>query len=119
MTKTEKMIRLLIEAIEQMKGEEITVMDLRGISTFTDFFLIATVRSRAQMQAILRESRNALAKAKLPSPQTDGETSASWVVIDCGDVVAHLFEPSRRSYYNLEGLWGDATQVDAAGFLTA
>ena len=116
---TDIKVRIITRAADDMKAEEVKVLDLRGISTFTDYFILASAQSRNQFRAVVREIRKRLSDAGLPSPRTDGEDSERWVVLDLGDVVVHLFDPPTRSHYNLEALWGDAHTLDTAAFLTA
>ncbi|MBN1475667.1 ribosome silencing factor [Candidatus Sumerlaeota bacterium] len=116
---TETKIRLITEASEAMKAADLLILDLRGVSTFTDFFVLATVASRTQLRAILREIRRRLKEAGDIPVRCDGEDSDHWAVMDLGDIVIHVFDAETRVRYSLERLWGDARLVDTADFLTA
>ena len=84
------------------------VLDLRGLSPVTDFFVIATGTSSRQMASLAQEmSDTALTRAF----SIDGLAQGGWVLIDFIDVVVHLFDADHRSYYDLEMLWGDAPRV--------
>ncbi len=111
-------IRIVTQAIETMKGEATTLLDLRPIATFTDFFLLASVQTQTQMRAVVREIRTRLSEADGPPPRVDGEGASRWMVLDLGNVVVHLFDPPTRAFYRLEALWGDAPALDPAAFLT-
>lgn len=100
------------ETLSDVKLEDIVVLDLRGISDFTDFFIIATVGAPAQgnaaVQRVLRGMREHGIRP-FSSPETD---SSAWTVVDYGDLVIHLFDKETRAHYGLETLWGDAKEFD-------
>jgi ribosome-associated protein len=116
---TQRILRVAIEALEQIKATDLTVLDVRGISTFTDYFVLASAISQTQLRAIRREVDRRLSEAGEEPLGVDGVESTSWIVLDLGDVVVHVFEPRTRSIYNLESLWGDAESLDTAQILTA
>jgi ribosome-associated protein len=94
------------------KTENINVLDLRGISTLADYFVIGTGTSSRQMHAVLDY---VMAHARTVGRRhfNIGDSSdATWLLADYVDVVIHLFDEERRNYYDLDGLWGDAPQVD-------
>ncbi len=87
---------------------DIVVLDLRGLSPVTDFFVIATGTSARQMASLAQE----MSKTASSSPlSVGGLPQGAWVLIDFFDVVVHLFDADHRSYYDLEMLWGDAPKV--------
>ena len=91
---------------------DIVVLDLRGLSPVTDFFVIATGTSSRQMAGLAAEMSQTASVCWNSSPfSIDGLPQASWVLIDLIDVVVHLFDADRRSYYDLEMLWGDAPKI--------
>jgi ribosome-associated protein len=100
------------EILDDLKMEEITVLDLRGVTDFTDFFIVATARSRAQMSAGVQRVLEGLKEAGLRPFAPPEDESPKWTVIDYGDFVVHLFEDEARRHYRLEELWGDATEWD-------
>ena len=116
---TQKILKMALEALDQMKATDVTVLDVRGISTFTDYFVLASAVSRPQLRAIRREIDRRLGEAGEDSPGVDGSESETWMVVDLGDVVVHVFEPHTRQVYSLESLWGDAESLDTAQILTA
>jgi ribosome-associated protein len=116
---TNQILRVAIKALEQMKATDVTVLDVKGISTFTDYFVLASAVSQTQLRAIRREVDRLLSAAGEEPLGVDGVESATWIVLDLGDVVVHVFEPHTRSVYNLESLWGDAEALDTAQILTA
>ena len=94
-------------------AEEITLLDLRGLSSITDFFLICSGTSRPHLKAIHGEIRDKLKNEHSIAPQhSDGQGDSQWVVLDYTDVMVHIFHHSRRSHFALEDLWGDAPRVE-------
>jgi ribosome-associated protein len=96
----------------EKKAENVRVLDLRGITSMTDFFVIATGTSQPQVKAIaenvIKEMRDA---EGTPPWRSEGWDSLEWVLIDFVDFVVHVFQPTARQYYNVERLWGDAPAV--------
>lgn len=97
--------------IDEMKGEEIAVLDLRGICDFADAFVIATVRSTTHMQALTAGLMEKLREDGLrPLIKPDPEANR-WALLDYADVIIHLFDAESRGFYDLENLWGDAATI--------
>jgi ribosome-associated protein len=90
------------------KAEEVVAMDLRGISSATDFFIMATGNSDIQVKAIARHVMDELAKEGVKPLHVEGMDRARWVLMDFVDVIVHVLHPSAREFYQLELLWGDA-----------
>lgn len=97
-----------VELARERKGREIVVLDLRGISTATDYFLLATGGSDVQMKAIADHIIDELKKEGVRPEHVEGIRSGRWVLIDYIDWVVHVFHPTARDFYQLETLWGDA-----------
>ena len=87
---------------------DVVVLDLRGLSPVTDFFVIATGTSARQMASLAQEMSDIASSSPL---SVDGLSQGSWVLLDLFDVVVHLFDADHRSYYDLEMLWGDAPKT--------
>jgi ribosome-associated protein len=97
---------------DENKTEDVAVLDLRGLSNLTDFFVIGTGTSDRQMHAVV-DLIEEHAKAVGRSPFKVADTrKADWILADYVDVVIHLFDARHRDYYDLDGLWGDAPQID-------
>jgi ribosome-associated protein len=105
-------IRRAINAAAEKKAIEPTVLDLRGISTFTDFFVIVTGANRRQVQAISDEVVEQLKRSGNPAARVEGYQNAEWVLIDYGDFVVHVFDDKARRFYDLERLWREARRRD-------
>ncbi len=100
------------EIADALKARDVVVLDLTGITSICDYFVIATGGSTRQMRAIADEVHKQL---KVESHQTrgiEGSADDNWILADYGDVVLHVFHPEARKLYDLEGLWADAPSVD-------
>ncbi len=108
-------VKLSVKVSQDKKAEDIVVLDLREISTFTDFFVIVTGNSSRQNTAIYESIQQELKKGKLLPIGVEGRESAEWILIDYGSFVVHVFSRQTRGYYSLEKLWGDAPRLSYAG----
>ena len=98
----------------ERKASDVVVLDLRGISSATDYFLLATGTSDRQVRSISDHLIRELRKAGTRPAHTEGAREARWVLIDYIDFVVHVFHPEVRSFYQLEALWGDAPRHEFA-----
>ncbi len=97
---------------EENRGRDITILDLRELTSTFDFFVIASGSSRRQLHAMSEEIDHALEQGLGDRRMgIEGYEESRWILLDYGDVVIHLFEPETRAYYALEELWGQAKQV--------
>lgn len=118
MTAREK-ARALAGAIADKQGSDIRVLELEGVSAFTDFFVIASGTSQRHVQT-LAEAAIEAARARGERPLgVEGLTLGRWVLVDLGDVVVHLFDPEARAFYALERLWEEAESIPVEGAETA
>jgi len=103
---TIEIARLIVDLIADRKGENIVLLDLRKVSIITDFFVIASANSDRQLNAIAEHVRDELKHNQQTAPlRVEGRGESGWILMDYGDVIVHLFSPSARAYYDLEGLW--------------
>lgn len=104
------LIAEIIKGIEDVKGEHITILDLREIeNTVCDYFIICDGTSNTQVNAISGSIQKKVSKELKDKPwHVEGESNAEWVLLDYVNVVVHVFQKRARDFYNLEGLWGDA-----------
>lgn len=98
------------EVAEDRRAEDVVILDLRGQTLVTDYFVICTGTSRVQIRAIIEAVAEALADHG-PRGLREGDESSQWVLLDYGDVVVHVFAPEARAFYRLERLWAEATVV--------
>ena len=107
-----KLALLCRELADNRKAEDIVILDLRKISSITDYFVICTGTSEPHLRAIVDEIQEHLEEDHQLSPRgTDGTINTSWVVLDYLDVIVPVMRADVRELYNLEDLWGDAPQV--------
>ena len=106
-----KQLAEIINVVEEKKGRDTVLLNLKGISLVTDYFLIVTGNSTTQVKAIADNIEEKLPGLGLPILRIEGLPEARWVLVDCGDIVIHIMTPDTRDFYNLERLWGDAEVV--------
>jgi len=97
----------------ELKAQDVVILDLRGISTATDYFVIAGGTSDVQVKAIANHIVNDLKKEGVRPQHVEGLRGGRWILVDYVDFVVHVFHPQARSFYQLETLWGDAPRWDA------
>src|SRR5215472_14936283 len=112
---SKKLALLCRELADNKKAEDITVLDVRKLSSVTDYFVIASGTSHPHLRAIVEEIAGKLRDAHdLRPSRSEGSTSGNWVVLDYFDVIVHVMHSETRKHYDLEGLWGDAKAVTHA-----
>jgi ribosome-associated protein len=99
--------RELVLALEEKKAEDIVLLDLRGISMFTDYFVICSGSSDRMLSSLLRTAKECIQKQIGRKGDIQGIPSNGWIAVDYGDLVLHIFSPEQRNYYLLEELWSD------------
>lgn len=97
----------------ELKASDVVVLDLRGISTATDYFVIASGTSDVQVKAIADHVLQELKKDRVRPEHLEGLRGGRWVLMDYVDFVVHVFHPEARNFYQLERLWGDAPRWEA------
>ena len=107
--------RLCAEAADSKKAFDILILDLRGLTYITDYFVVCSASNVTQVGAISDEIDHALAGAGIRHSHIEGAAEASWVLMDYGDVVVHVFDDQTRLHYSLEKLWGDAPRMPLVG----
>ncbi len=110
------MTKLAINALEDKKGEDVRVIDIRQVSVMADYFLIASGSNPNQVQAMADSVEETLGKAGYPCRQIEGYQSANWILMDYGDIIVHVFCREDRLFYDLERIWRDGTIMDASEF---
>ncbi len=99
--------KLVITALEDIKAHDIQAIDVRKVTSIFDWIVVASADSARQTKALSRHVRDALKDAGASIIGTEGEAGGDWILVDAGDIVAHVMQPAVRQYYNLEELWGD------------
>ncbi|MBU2906126.1 ribosome silencing factor [Arenibacter sp. N53] len=114
----DELIALILSGIEEVKGHDINLLDLRDIeNTVCDYFIICNGTSNTHVNAIVGSIQKTVSKAIQDKPwHVEGSDNAEWVLMDYVNVVVHVFQKQVREYYDIEGLWGDAkvTSVESS-----
>ena len=114
----DQLITSIIAGIEDVKGQEINILDLREIeNTVCDYFIVCEGTSNTQVSAIVNSIQKKVSREVKDKPwHVEGEENAEWVLIDYVNVVVHVFQKHIRAYYDIESLWGDAksTQIQTS-----
>ena len=102
----------IADLIFNKKGYDVRIIDLRSLTTFSDFFVICSADSDTQVKAIADEIDKSLRDEGIKCWHKEGYMALSWVLLDYVDVVVHVFKKEAREFYNIEKLWGDATSIE-------
>lgn len=113
-TNADQLIACIINGIEDVKGQNISILDLREIENMVcDYFIICDGTSNTQVNAIVNSIQKKVSKELKDKPwHVEGSDNAEWVLMDYVNVVVHVFQKQTREYYNIEGLWGDAITTE-------
>jgi len=111
---SETLLRFVLAAVEELKAEDCRVLDVRGLTDFTDFMVIASGRSTRQVAAIAEHLVEQAKHAGFQPLGVEGLPGADWVLVDLADVVVHVMEPETRAFYQLEKLWDAGERVSGA-----
>jgi ribosome-associated protein len=103
----ESMKTAVIDAIEDIKGFDISVMDVRKLTSITNYMIVASATSSRQAKAIADNVREKIKEKGYEIRSTEGEKDGEWVLVDLEDIVVHIMVPATRAYYNLEQLWSE------------
>ena len=106
--------RLITDTMEDLKAQDVQTLDVRALTTMTDYMIIASGRSDRQVKAIADKVIETAKTRKIRPLGVEGQQQAEWILIDFGDVIAHVMHPDTREYYQLEKLW---TVTDRASSL--
>jgi ribosome-associated protein len=102
-----ELARTIVGALEAKKGEDILLLDLQEIASFTDYFVLCTGTSDRMLDALAEATVETVRKVHRKRGRQQGEAREGWVIVDYGDVVVHLFSRDQREHYDLEELWQD------------
>ncbi|WP_203642778.1 ribosome silencing factor [Levilactobacillus andaensis] len=116
---SKEILEIAVKAAESKRAEEMTALDMTKVSLMADYFLIMEANSNRQVQAIADEITDQMAANDVAIRDVEGKNEATWILIDLGDVVVHVFQKDQRSHYNLEKLWSDAPEVDLGQWVEA
>jgi ribosome-associated protein len=105
------MAKLAYEALDEKKGEDIQIIEIKDISIIADYFIIANGTNSSQVDALVHSVTDKLGRNGIEPKRIEGVRSASWILLDYGDVVVHVFSKEDRLFYNLERIWRDGRTV--------
>ena len=109
--KTQEIINIAVAVAREKKAENILTLDMRGLSSIADYFFFCSAENTRQVKAIVEEISGQLKKRGTGVKRIEGLRESRWVVMDCGDLLLHMFLAEAREYYSLETLWGDAPRI--------
>lgn len=112
MNKQAEMAKIAYEALDEKKGEDIQIIDISSISVMADYFVIASGMSSPQIQAMVDNVEKKMHKSGHHMKRLEGNKSSSWILLDFGDIVVHVFNQDDRLFYDLERIWSDGKHVD-------
>ncbi len=107
----EEPVQQIVSEILENKGEQVVILDMRGLSSLADFFIISHGRSTRHVQGIANKMRKNLRKKGIKCRGIEGEKEGKWILMDYGDVIVHLFYEPIRDFYDLEGLWSEVPRI--------
>lgn len=115
---TEKMMaQIACKAIDDKKGQDIKIIDIHNVSVIADYFVIASGTNSNQVQAIVDNVEEQLGRAGFEAKQIEGNRNSSWILMDYGDVIVHVFDEENRLFYDLERIWRDGKVLEMDAFL--
>jgi ribosome-associated protein len=104
---TTKLQRAIVDGLEDVKAQDIQVFDTEHLSALFERVVVASGTSNRQTKALAASVRDAVREAGFAKPRIEGEENGEWIIVDCGQAVVHIMQPTFRQYYNLEELWGE------------
>lgn len=104
---TQKLQRAIVDGLEDVKAQDIQVFDTEHLSSLFERVIIASGTSNRQTKALAASVRDAVREAGFPKPRIEGEVNGEWIIVDCSQAVVHIMQPTFRTYYHLEELWGE------------
>ena len=115
-----EMAMIAVKALDEKKGKEISAIEITDLTTIADYFVIANGTSNTQINALCGSVEKALHEQAGEDPlRREGYRDGTWVLLDYGCIVIHIFSQEAREFYSLERLWGDGKKVDLSDVLTA
>lgn len=111
MENSKEMVKLAYEALEEKKGEDIQVIEIKDISIIADYFIIANGSNTPQVEALVDAVEDKLGRNGYEPLRIEGIKSAGWILMDYGDVIVHVFSKEDRLFYNLERIWRDGKVI--------
>ena len=111
---SKELTKLAVAALEDRKAEDVTVIDISEISPIADYFIIANGSNQNQLQAMRDAVDEELYKAGYTAKQIEGNSYSTWILMDYGDIIVHVFSKEDRLFYDLERIWKDGKEISVA-----
>ena len=111
MEQAKEMVKIAVKALEDKKAEDVKIIDIGGVSTIADYFIIANGNNQNQLQAMRDAVEEDLYKAGYPVKQEEGNSNYSWILMDYTEIIVHVFSKEDRLFYDLERIWKDGKEI--------
>ena len=109
---TEDLIKIIVKVLNDKKGEDIVVIDIREISSFADYFINVTAGNPRQLETLVDEVQKKMINNNFDSVNTEGKAGSGWVLLDLGDIIVNVFGREERDKYQIEKIWNDGIFMD-------
>ena len=109
---SKEMAKIAVAALEEKKAKDIKIIDIHEVSVIADYFVIASASNQNQVQAMVDNADEMLGRAGYEAKQIEGTRNSSWVLMDYGDMIIHIFDEENRLFYDLERIWRDGKVVE-------
>jgi len=109
---SDELVKIICRAAQDKKAENLIALDVRGISSFADYFVIMSGTSTRHVQGLADSVDREIGSKRMMAGNTEGLSEGHWVLLDYSDIIVHIFHSEARDYYDLEGLWHDAVRMD-------
>ncbi|MCQ2468965.1 MAG: ribosome silencing factor [Ruminococcus sp.] len=111
-------IELIIKTLDSKRGEDIQLLKIGDLTILADYFVIVNGTSNTHARTLADEVEFQLSQRKIEPERREADTGNTWIILDYGDILVHVFYKETRSFYKLEGVWADGEQVDISGLIT-
>ena len=103
--KTEEVVGKIVDLLTERQAEDVVLLDIRDLASFTDYFIIASAQNQRHLRALVEAVNTDLARQGIKPSHVEGNDDSGWVLVDFVDLIVHLFTPEQRAFYKLEALW--------------
>lgn len=114
--KVEDKLRIIKDSCKEKKGIDIKVLDIKGLSSIADYFVIVSGNSVRQVSALADEIEEKMDEKGINLENIDGKTTSRWILLDYGDIIVHVFHKDEREYYDIERLWSKEEEEENGNF---